>query len=64
MTGSNKMITERNRLAALLSRAGDLNSGSLVVFFNDVVFLQHLRFGRHWRFGCCEISFEFLGAAV
>jgi hypothetical protein len=64
MTGSNKMITGRNRLAALLSRAGDLNSGSPVVFFNDVIFLQHLKFGRRWRFGCYEICFEFLGIAV
>ena len=30
MTGSNKTITGRNRLAALLSRACDLNSGSPV----------------------------------
>ena len=30
MTGSNKTITGRNQLAALLSCAGDLNSGSPV----------------------------------
>ena len=33
MTGFNKTITGSNRLAALLSRAGDLNSGSHVVSF-------------------------------
>ena len=36
MTGSSKTITGRNRLAALLSHVGDLNSGSPVEIWESL----------------------------
>ena len=56
MTGSNKTITGRNRLAALLSRAGDLNSGSPVFFFNISDLDDHNRLGcRGYRMQTCVL---------
>ena len=56
MIGSNKTITGRNQLAALLSRACDLNSGSPVVFFNISNLDDHNRLGcRGYRLQTCVL---------